>query len=187
MKLFKIILALFLFSQIISAQEMRVTGIVKDSTGLPLPGVNVLVRSTHDSVQTDIDGNYSIKAKYYDTLVFSFTGRQTQNVIVGYPKINVKLADINFKLKNIENSPILRIKRPKSATSTITTKELIRTTTPKQYFNGNAKNDIFIIFVSSLSTLEKKDLDFQKNYSITYLPFNTDYTIYFKRYNIHTL
>ncbi len=45
------------------AQEKTVTGTVTSATdGFPLPGVNVIVKGTARGVQTDFDGNYSIKA-----------------------------------------------------------------------------------------------------------------------------
>lgn len=123
MKNLKLILALFLFSQITFAQEMKVTGIVKDSTGLPLPGVNVLVKGTFDSVQTNIDGNYSIKAKLYDTLVFSFTGYKDKRIKASETEINVILAG-NIKLKEINGPAYYPHLNKKSNASTTLVKEL---------------------------------------------------------------
>ncbi len=49
------------------AQEKTVTGTVTSATdGFPLPGVNVIVKGTARGVQTDFDGNYSIKASAND-------------------------------------------------------------------------------------------------------------------------
>ena len=57
------------------AQEKTITGTVTSaSDGLSLPGVNVIVKGTTRGVQTDFDGNYSIKASAGETLVFSFIG-----------------------------------------------------------------------------------------------------------------
>ena len=64
-------------------QEMTVTGTVTDDTGLPLPGVNIIIQGTTTGVQTDFDGNYSIQASEGDVLVFSYLGLQTVEYVVG--------------------------------------------------------------------------------------------------------
>ncbi|HUH46468.1 MAG TPA: carboxypeptidase-like regulatory domain-containing protein, partial [Arenibacter sp.] len=40
------------------AQEISVSGRVTDQTGLPLPGVNIVVEGTTIGTQSDFDGNY---------------------------------------------------------------------------------------------------------------------------------
>ena len=69
--------------QITFAQQQTITGTVTDSDGLPLPGVNVLIKGTTDGTQTDFDGNYSIEASQGDVLVFSFVGLATAEYTVG--------------------------------------------------------------------------------------------------------
>ncbi len=64
------------------AQEKTVTGVVSDETG-PLPGANVIIKSTKKGTQTDVDGKYSIKAKAGDVLVFSFIGMKDATATVG--------------------------------------------------------------------------------------------------------
>ncbi|KAB5489486.1 SusC/RagA family TonB-linked outer membrane protein [Flagellimonas hadalis] len=66
-----------------TAQERTITGTVRDSERTPLPGVNVIVKGTSRGTQTDFDGNYSIGAIRGETLVFSYLGLQTQEVVVG--------------------------------------------------------------------------------------------------------
>jgi TonB-linked SusC/RagA family outer membrane protein len=66
------------------AQEKNITGTVTAATdGFPLPGVNVIVKGTTRGVQTDFDGNYSIKASVGETLVFSFVGMAKAEIKVG--------------------------------------------------------------------------------------------------------
>ncbi len=69
----------------LSAQQKRkITGKVTDSSGQPLPGVTVLVKGTTKGAVTDFDGNYSIEdVTISGTLVFSFVGMRTQEVVVG--------------------------------------------------------------------------------------------------------
>ncbi len=77
------------------AQEKTVTGTVTSSVdGLPLPGVSIIVKGTTRGVQTDFDGNYSIKASSGETLVFSYVGTKTVEEVVGSrTSINVALAE----------------------------------------------------------------------------------------------
>ena len=60
-----------------------ISGTVTDQTGVPLPGVNVLVKGTTAGTQTDFDGNYSIAASSSSILVFSFLGQKTTERTVG--------------------------------------------------------------------------------------------------------
>ncbi|WP_296149822.1 SusC/RagA family TonB-linked outer membrane protein, partial [uncultured Flavobacterium sp.] len=64
------------------AQEKTITGTITDQ-GLPLPGVNVVVKGTARGTQTDFDGKYSIKASQGEVLEYSFIGYKTSTVAVG--------------------------------------------------------------------------------------------------------
>jgi TonB-linked SusC/RagA family outer membrane protein len=64
------------------AQEKTVTGVVSDALG-PLGGANVVVQGTANGTTTDFDGNYSIKAKQGDVLVFTYTGMKKMTAVVG--------------------------------------------------------------------------------------------------------
>jgi hypothetical protein len=67
---------------------------------LALPGVNVVVRGTKSSAQTNFNGEYSIKAKTGDVLVFSFVGMAESTTKVGSSStINIKMqSGVNLKL-----------------------------------------------------------------------------------------
>tara|TARA_B110000879_G_scaffold12063_1_gene15124 strand:- start:4798 stop:7857 length:3060 start_codon:yes stop_codon:yes gene_type:complete len=67
---------------VISAQQ-NITGTITDEAGVPLPGVNVVIKGTNDGVSADFDGNYTIKAEADDVIVFSFIGFVNQEVPVG--------------------------------------------------------------------------------------------------------
>ena len=79
------ILTLFLafIVQFSFAQEKTISGTVSDQSGLPLPGVNIIVKGTSRGTQTDFDGNYSINVSTGDVLTFSYLGLQTQEIKVG--------------------------------------------------------------------------------------------------------
>lgn len=59
-----------------------ITGTVTDDIGLPLPGVNVLVKNTSIGTQTDFDGKYSINAFVGQTLIFTYVGFKSQEIVV---------------------------------------------------------------------------------------------------------
>lgn len=71
----------------IKTMEARVqkiiTGMVTDESGVPLPGVTVLVKGTENGTYTDFDGKFTIAADSSDVLVLSYIGYRTQEVLVG--------------------------------------------------------------------------------------------------------
>lgn len=99
------ILTLFLafIVQVTFAQEQyTVTGTVTDGQGMPLPGVNVLIKGTTTGVQTDFDGNYSISASNGDVLVFSYLGMTTVEFAVdGSSVIDVTLQPNEAQLDEV--------------------------------------------------------------------------------------
>jgi len=81
---------------LLHAQERTISGTVSDDTG-PLPGVSIIIKGTTTGTETDFDGNYAIKAKTGDILVFSFVGMTTQEKAVGTSNsINVLLEADNI-------------------------------------------------------------------------------------------
>ncbi len=76
------------------AQEKTITGTVTDQNGLPLPGVNVVVKGTITGTQTDFDGNYAIKASQGQVLVFTYVGQKATERTVGTANaINVQMEE----------------------------------------------------------------------------------------------
>lgn len=64
-------------------KTMQVTGIVKDNTGEPLIGTNISVKNASGlGVITDMDGKYTIKIPPYSTLIFSYIGYDSKEVLV---------------------------------------------------------------------------------------------------------
>ncbi|MEZ4840547.1 MAG: MG2 domain-containing protein [Flavobacteriaceae bacterium] len=61
--------------------EGYIYGKVSDEGGL-LPGVSIIVKGTTNGTQTDFDGNFSLAANEGDTVVFSFVGMTTVEVVV---------------------------------------------------------------------------------------------------------
>ncbi|WP_201301078.1 TonB-dependent receptor [Sunxiuqinia indica] len=76
-------------------QQVSVSGIVTDASGVPLPGVTVVIKGTMKGTITDGDGNYSLTDVPGDgVLVFSFVGMRPMEISVGgRSTINASLAE----------------------------------------------------------------------------------------------
>jgi TonB-linked SusC/RagA family outer membrane protein len=81
----------------------RITGIVSDKTGNPLPGVNVFVTGTNQGVTTDISGKYTIEIPdNAGSLTFSYIGMQSQEVILeNQTVINIVLTELAIGLDEV--------------------------------------------------------------------------------------
>src|SRR5690606_37458526 len=58
-------------------KEGWVNGTIYDESGLPLPGVNIVIKGRSNGAQTDFDGHFSIAIKKGEILVFQFVGYTT--------------------------------------------------------------------------------------------------------------
>ncbi|RIH67085.1 TonB-dependent receptor [Mariniphaga sediminis] len=78
-----------------NAQNVTVSGSVKNTEGEPIPGTTVVVKGTTTGTITDSDGNYSINSVPDDaTLQFSFVGMKTQEVVAaGKTNIDVVMEE----------------------------------------------------------------------------------------------
>ena len=63
-------------------QKQSVSGVVKDATGEPVIGASIVEKGTTNGTITDFDGNFSLEVANGATLVISFIGYQTQEVVV---------------------------------------------------------------------------------------------------------
>ncbi|MBF4491739.1 TonB-dependent receptor [Flavobacterium sp. JLP] len=89
----KIALLLFLFNTLFIFAQKQVTGVVKDNTGTPLPGVNILEKGTNNGVSTDIDGTYKITVKEGASLIFSYMGYSSVTRVASTSTIDVSLSE----------------------------------------------------------------------------------------------
>lgn len=105
---------LFFFTASFS-QEKTITGTVSDQTGIPLPGVNIVVEGTINGTQTDFDGNYSITASEGQTLLYTYLGQTpARRIVEGANVINVQMAEDAQNLEEVVVTA-LGIKREKQA------------------------------------------------------------------------
>ncbi len=76
-----------------SAQTVKGT---VSADGEPLPGASVLVKGTSNGTVTDFDGNYSVNLNSGTTLIFSYLGYASKEVVVGkQTQINIILEQDN--------------------------------------------------------------------------------------------
>lgn len=76
------------------AQEISVKGHVKDATGEPVIGANVVVvGKTATGTITDYDGNFTLVVNRGTTLLISFVGYKDQTIVVQNPVVNVTLLE----------------------------------------------------------------------------------------------
>ena len=98
------LLLFLLFPFFVSAQEITVSGVITTkSDGLPLPGVNVIVKGTNIGAVSNMDGEYSINVPNPDaTLVFSTIGYENQEISVNNrPTINVAMEENIEQLSDV--------------------------------------------------------------------------------------
>lgn len=64
--------------------QQNVSGkVLASDDGSPIPGVNVIEKGTSNGTVTDVEGNFTISVASGSTLVFSFVGYVSQEVVVG--------------------------------------------------------------------------------------------------------
>lgn len=85
---------LFTLSGIVHAQNntVKVTGTIYDEAGVTLPSVTITVKGQKGvGVLSDKDGKFTISVPEGTTLVFSFVGMKTQEVIVNQKQVPYKI------------------------------------------------------------------------------------------------
>ena len=95
------ILLLFGFIGQLSMAQIQVNGMVRDSN-IPLPGASIVEKGTTNGTQTDFDGNFTINVGENATLVFSYIGYKTREILVsGQSVINVTLDEDSQNLAEV--------------------------------------------------------------------------------------
>lgn len=90
----QVLFLLFLIPALTWAQT-KVSGTITDGlTGMPLGGVNVIIKDTSQGTSSDFDGNYTINVTNGQTLVFSFVGYTSREVVyAGQQKLDMTLQE----------------------------------------------------------------------------------------------
>ncbi|WJJ96717.1 SusC/RagA family TonB-linked outer membrane protein [Algibacter luteus] len=119
-RLLTLILALTV--QLTFAQGKTISGTITDGNGLPLPGATVLVKGTSSGASTDFDGKFSIEANQGSTLVFSYVGYATQEIVAGSSAtIDITLQEDAQALQEVVVTALGIKREKKSLGSAITT------------------------------------------------------------------
>jgi TonB-dependent starch-binding outer membrane protein SusC len=122
---------LFMLPMSFFAQQ-TVTGTVTESaTGLPIPGVNILVKGTSNGTATDFDGKYSLSSVANENvLVFSYLGFTPKEIVYkGQKTLNVQLEENQNALDEIVVIGYGTVKKS-DATGSVTS------ITPKEFNKG---------------------------------------------------
>ena len=64
-------------------QDTKISGVIIDESGTPLPGVGVIIEGTNRGAQSDFDGRYEIEVSTGEKLSFSYIGMKTLSIVVG--------------------------------------------------------------------------------------------------------
>ena len=86
-------LSLLLLSVGIISAQTQVSGVVVDETGETVIGATILVKGTSKGTVTDYDGNFALSVPANATLVISYVGMNTQEVVATPNMRIVMLAD----------------------------------------------------------------------------------------------
>ena len=79
-----LIVSFYFFSFFAIAQQGSIRGVVIDDTGMPIPGVTVIIKGSNQGTLTDFDGNYVLDSvDPEDVIVFSFLGFSDQEFTIG--------------------------------------------------------------------------------------------------------
>ena len=83
---------------------VRMTGVVVDENGKPLPGVTVIIKGSMLGVATDAEGRFEIVSPEGKTLVFTYVGRKTQEVAFDAGTTNIKVV---MPVEDVELNPLV--------------------------------------------------------------------------------
>jgi len=113
--------------------QTAITGTVKDSKGITIPGVSVKVKGTPTGTLTDDNGKFTIKAAGNAVLVFTYVGAITKEVQVNNKaSINVSLDD---DTQGLDEVVVIGYGQQKKSTLTgavsqISAEEIMKSPTP---------------------------------------------------------
>lgn len=105
------------------SNSMLIEGTITDDSGLPLPGVNIIIKGTSIGTQTDFDGNYAIYINPGDIVVISYVGFATRELNPQYDSTNVQLF-VDNTLEEVVVTSRSRANKTYGVTSTLLDNQL---------------------------------------------------------------
>lgn len=98
----KLFFILVLLPSFMIAQQLTIKGnVVDDDSNEPLPGATLFIKGSSTGVTTNLDGVFAIASKLGDTLVVSYLGMQTKEVVVLSSPISIRLESNVNKLNEV--------------------------------------------------------------------------------------
>lgn len=119
-----------------STQSRKVSGKVADETGMPIPGVAVMIKGTTHGTTTDMDGKFSLDLpEGKNTLVVSFVGMKTQEISCdGKSDLSIVMSTDVTEIQELVVTAALGIKRQSKSigytTQAIRGAELVQANSP---------------------------------------------------------
>lgn len=147
--------------------EGYVTGTITDEEGLPLPGVNIIIKGTSRGTQTDFDGNFTIEVEKDEILEFSFVGLNVLEIKVGDSRyLDIKMISNPNQLGELVVQAYRTTKdiRPKRNTTRNSQFEEVEVTgyrdgdnsTDKNYYRGTITQTSTTITSEIIQTLQSQ-------------------------------
>ena len=138
-------------------------GIVKDTKGIPLPGVTVMIKGTSLGVVTDVKGVFKIALPQDTaTLVFTFVGMKTQRVVLKAGEerkdLSIVMEDDEQKIDEVVVTGYINIKKSNFTGSATHVKK-------EDIMKVGASNviDILQVFDPSLRVMRNNDMGSDPN------------------------
>ncbi len=125
-----ILIFLISFATVYAQEQLSVSGTVVDETGVTLPGVSIVEKGTTNGTVTDSDGNYSIEVRQGATLVFSFIGYLSQELVIqqsGTYNVEMEADVIGLEEVVVIGYGETKVKDLTSSIATIKSEELTKT------------------------------------------------------------
>ncbi len=131
----KLMFLLLVFPSLVMAQETLKGKIIDESTGEPVPFVNVIEKGTSNGTTSDFEGNFSLEVNALPTtVVFSYIGFETQEVnVTKNSPMSINFAQSAAALDEVVVTGLATsVKRTNSANAvaSISAEDLVGTTTP---------------------------------------------------------
>ncbi|MFO7852308.1 MAG: SusC/RagA family TonB-linked outer membrane protein [Bacteroidota bacterium] len=125
-----ILIIFFSFATVFAQEKLSVSGTVVDESGETLPGVSIVEKGTTNGTVTDLNGNYSIEVDQGATLVFSFVGYLSQELVIqqsGTYDVELEADVIGLEEVVVIGYGETRVKDLTSSIATIKSEELTKT------------------------------------------------------------
>lgn len=126
-KIWMLLLTVIISFTMLQAQNISVSGIVRDAMGEPLPGVNVMEKGSTNGTITDIDGKFVLSV----ALTFSFVGYTSQEIVIkGQRNIQITMKEDTELLDEVVvvGYAVQKKATVAAAVSSVNNEDLVRST-----------------------------------------------------------